>query len=54
MYNEFDKLNRETKEYNNGFGGRKMGWYDATNIYNTPHKSKSNGHYDGRGIWVED
>jgi hypothetical protein len=59
MYNLFDRLNAETKAYNNGYGERKMGWYDATGIYSRPTTTTNNwmtkkGHYDGRGCWVED
>lgn len=56
MYkNKFDELNKQTKDYNNGFSGRNMGWYNATGIYNNTTKNNSKkGHYDGRGVWVED
>lgn len=56
MYkNKFDELNKQTKDYNNGFSGRSMGWYNATGIYNNTTKNNSKkGHYDGRGVWVED
>jgi hypothetical protein len=51
----FDKLNRETKDWNNGFSGRTIGWCDATGIYNNGYKkTEKKGHYDGRGCYVED
>jgi hypothetical protein len=52
----FDRLNEQTKAYNNGYGERKMGWYDATGIYNrtTINSKEEKGHYDGRGCWVKD
>ncbi len=55
MSNYFDRLNKETKDYNNGFSGRNIGWYTATGIYtNGAKKTEKSGHYDGRGVWVED
>lgn len=53
----FDRLNQETKDYNNGFNGRRIGWYDATQIYQNGTKRNAynqKGHYDGRGVWVKD
>lgn len=57
MENYFDRLNKETRDYNNGVS-RNIGWYDVTGIYNNKKyessRMKSKGHYDGRGVWVND
>ena len=52
---KFDKLNRETFEYNNGIS-RKISWYDVTtnNGYSWKKPTEKTGRYLGNGQYVED
>ena len=57
MYNKFDRLNRETRDYNNGVSGRNLGWYDVVFGGRSTVTSNSNnkkGRYLGNGQYVED
>lgn len=55
-YSKFDKLNRETKEYNNGVRGRRLGWYDVafSNSTTSSNQNTKKGRYLGNGQYVEE
>ena len=51
----FDKLNEETKNYNNGIS-RNIGWYNVTGIYDNSKKksTEKTGRYLGNGKYIID
>lgn len=54
MYTYFDKLNEETKNWNNCIS-RNVGWYDIHYANGTTCKSNTKtGRYLGNGQYIED
>ena len=54
MMDKFDRLNRETKDWNNGFRGRNLGWYDVHYPNGCTKSPAKKGRYLGNGQYVED